>query len=335
MKRILIVKLSSLGDVVHAMPVVQDMRRALGEVQIDWVVEKAFAPLVREVQGIGQVIGCELRKWRHGVLEQKTRSEWAQFRSALVGPEHFPGYDAVLDVQGLTKSAVVAALAALSHTGVRYAMANRTDGSSYEWPTRWLANRAIALPTHTAAVPRGRLLCAKALSYTLSDAQLAAPDYGFLSPAQRARGTVRQVAFVHGTSRDDKLWPDAHWVALGAKFQALGYRVVLPHGSDAEMIRAKTLAAQIKGAQVWPRMPLNVLAEALAGCWGVVGVDSGLSHMAVALDMPHVQIYNFDTAWRTGPPQVSEAIQGGQASVFGLPTPTVGAVWAAWLKVAP
>ena len=333
--RVLIVKLSSLGDVVHAMPAVFDIRQALPQAQIDWVVERAFAPLVRQVQGIGKVIPCELRKWRKDMTSPQTRAEWAAFRAELYGADDFPGYDAVIDLQGLTKSGVVAALAGLATNGKRFALANRTDGSSFEWPSRFLAHKSVRIPPHTAAVPRGRLLCAQALGYELGPEHHGNPRYGLLQPAQLARSTVKQVAFVHGTSRDDKLWPDVHWVALGKKFTALGYRVVLPHGSDSEMARAKILAAQIKGAQVWPRMPLNILSEALAGCWGVVGVDSGLSHIAVAVGLPTVQVYNFDTAWRTGPPPVPQARAGGGASVFAAPTPPVDAVWAAWLAVAP
>jgi heptosyltransferase-1 len=106
---------------------------------------------------------------------------------------------------------------------------------------------------------------------------------------------------VHGTSRADKQWPLAHWRALAQRLNDAGFGVVLPHGSPAEQQTAHDIVQGLAHAQVWPVLPLDALTDALATCRGVIGVDSGLSHIAVALDLPHVQIYNFDTAWRTGP----------------------------------
>jgi heptosyltransferase I len=333
---------------VHAMPAVQDMRRSLPSVQIDWVVEKAFAPLVREVQGIGRVIPCELRKWRHTIRDAETRQEWAAFRAELAGADDFPGYDAVIDAQGLTKSAFVASFAARSENGKRYSLGNRTEGSSWERPTRWLSDLPIKLPVRTDAIQRTRLLCAKALGYSLDGLPL---DYGLLKPEQKVRSSIKQIALVHGTSRADKLWPEENWIALALKFRSLGYRIVLPHGGDEEMARAKRISAGIFAAAkntphnavtVWPRMPLHLLADALGGCWGVVGVDSGLSHIATALDLPHVQLYNFDTAWRTGPVLLEAAPQGARQVSLVSPGATpkaagrpldVDAVWRAWLRV--
>ena len=85
-----------------------------------------------------------------------------------------------------------------------------------------------------------------------------------------------------------------------------------------------------------PRLPLDELTEQLAQCAGVIGVDSGLSHIAVALDLPHVQIYNFDTAWRTGPLPDSMGEEGArQLSVFAQASPSVSQVWKAWLTCQP
>ena len=134
---------------------------------------------------------------------------------------------------------------------------------------------------------------------------------------------------MHGTSRADKQWPLDHWRNLGQRLNAGGYAVALPHGSDAEQKTAEQIAQGLDHAVVWPRLGLDALIDALSTCAGVVGVDSGLSHIAVALDLPHVQIYNFDTAWRTGPLH-----RAHQRSVFAQPTPTVDAVWQAWLAVS-
>lgn len=327
--KILIVKLSSLGDVVHAMPAVQDIRRALPQAQIDWVVERGFAPLVRRCEGVGRVIECELRRWRKSPLSRQTRSEWRAFRTELQSG----AYDAVIDLQGLTKSALVAWLARLAPAGRRYALANQTDGSGYEAPTRWVADVAIRIEPHVHAVLRSRELCARALGYALPDSEV----FGLLAHRERVHPAIRTnafatrpcVALVHGSSRADKQWPAHHWRALAARLDATGHAVALVHGTDAEERHSEALAREMLHAVVWPRLALDDLVDALAGCAGVIGVDSGLSHIAVALDLPHVQIYNFDTAWRTGPPE-----RGRQRSVFARPTPEVQAVWQAWLKVS-
>ena len=109
--------------------------------------------------------------------------------------------------------------------------------------------------------------------------------------------------------------------------------MALVHGSAKELITSQAIAAQLRQALVWPLLPLDGLTAALAGCCGAVGVDSGVSHIAVALGLPHVQIYNFDTAWRTGPDAVTSL--GRQVSVCAQPTPSVDAVWQAWLALTP
>ena len=160
---ILIVKLSSLGDVVHAMPAVQDIRAALAHANVDWVVERGFAPLVQRCEGVRRVIPLELRRWRKSPLSPATRQGWREFREALRGQ----AYDAVLDLQGLTKSALVARTARMAEGGKRYALANQTEGSSYEAPTRWLADVAVPVPSRSHAVQRSRELCAMSLGYAM------------------------------------------------------------------------------------------------------------------------------------------------------------------------
>ena len=322
--RILIVKLSSLGDVVHAMPAVQDIRRAFPTAQIDWVVERSFAQLARRCDGVGRVIACELRRWRKSPWSRDTWRGWHGFKAELQSV----CYDAVIDLQGLTKSALVSKLARLTALGQRFGMANRTDGSSFEAPARWVADVAIELPVHIHAVARARALCAQALGYTV------APELSFglragLNVVRRSAQPKPVVVLVHGCSRADKQWPLASWQALGRRLNEQGMSVALPHGSDEEQDFAQQIAAALASATVWPRLDLDSLIDAMADCAGVVGVDSGLSHIAVALDLPHVQIYNFDTAWRTGP-----SAGGRQRSAFALPTPSLDAVWQAWLAVS-
>ncbi|GAB3767437.1 lipopolysaccharide heptosyltransferase I [Ramlibacter monticola] len=315
---ILIVKLSSLGDVVHAMPAVQDLRAAFPAARIDWVVERGFAPLVERCEGVRRAIPCELRRWRKAPLARVTRHEWRAFREDL----HRERYDAVIDLQGLTKSALVAHMARLAPGGRRYAMANRTEGSSYEAPTRWVADVAVPVDPQSHAVQRSRELCARALGY----AAQGTPRFGLGRAGGERDDTV---VLIHGTSRDDKCWPEPHWLALGARLLAQGHRIGLPHGSEAERERSERIAQALgPGAEVWPKLSLDALTARMARAAGAIGVDSGLSHIAVALDLPHVQIYNFDTSWRTGP---LDAVR--QRSVYGSPAPGVDAVWQAWQAV--
>lgn len=314
---ILIVKLSSLGDVVHTLPALMDVRQACPQARIDWVVERAFAPLIEACGAVDQVIPCELRRWRKQPFSASTRQAWRAFRATLQATS----YDCIIDLQGLSKSALVSWLAQLAPGGQRIAMAHRTDGSSFERPTRWVADRLIAMTPRVHAMTRAREVCAQALHYPLPVT---------LNPGlEGLRGAARKqacVALIHGTSRDDKLWPVGHWVDLGRRLAAQGYSVALPHGNEIELARSQTLAAALPGAVVWPRLPIDALASQLATCAGAVGVDSGLSHIAVALNLPHVQIYNVDTAWRTGPQGAAH-----QCSVYAQPTPTVDTVWQAWM----
>jgi heptosyltransferase I len=348
--KILLVKLSSLGDVLHTLPVVHDIKAAFPDAQIDWVVEAAFAGVVQRCEGVNRVITCELRKWRKAPFASQTQQAWQAFKTDLQR-EH---YNAVIDLQGLTKSAWVSWLAKLAPTGKRSAMANRTDGSSYEATTRWVAHEAIRLEPHVHAVQRARIVCAQALRYKVSENAIFTPEYWLLAGVNNASAAINSIAingenevekntvvFAHGSSREDKLWPVSHWVELGQRLNVQGFVIALAHGSTAEEQRSKDIASQlnqgdgeVSKAVVWPRLGLDGLVDALAGTAGVVGVDSGLSHMAVALNLPHVQIYNFDTAWRTGPTALNDSqIAVRQVSVFALPTPSVEEVWQTWLAV--
>ena len=323
--KILLVKLSSLGDVVHTLPVVQDILAAMPDAQIDWVVEKAFAPLLTQVQGLQRIVPCELRRWRKSFWTAQTRSEWRAFKADLQAHN----YDVVIDLQGLTKSALVARLARLTKQGKRYAMANQTDGSGYEAPTRWVADVAIALEPHLHAIQRGRELSARVLGYSTPMAVKYGLNYVSKEPVDqsvRVQAAPKSIAFIHATSRQDKEWPLPHWVDLGHRLVANGCQIMLVHGNAKELATSRAIAAQLGGnAVVLPLLPLDSLTQMLATCGGAIGVDSGVSHIAVAVGLPHVQIYNFDTAWRTGPLGCKH-----QVSVFAQPVPAVDAIWQAW-----
>ena len=313
--QLLIVKLSSLGDVVQTAAVVQDVLRRFPEAQIDWVVEEAFAPLVSLVAGVRRVIPVAQRRWRTARWSLDTRRERAAFLRDL----HANAYDAVLDFQGLIKSALVARQARLRPGGFSATFANGSDACSYEWPVRWLLRRSFPMPQRIHAVARYRLLAALALGYTTQDAAAVRWQFAAATP-------TNTVAFAHGMTRADNEWSPQNWLALGHALIAQGFSLALPQSNDAELARAQALA-QAWGSQasVWPRGSLADVTRRMAACAGVVGVDSGLSHIAVALGLPHVQIFSQDRAWRAGP--VGTAFQ---MAVGGTFTPDVPAVLQAW-----
>ncbi len=318
--RVLVVKLSSLGDVIQTLPVVHDIRQRFDGALIDWVVEEAFAPLLAEVAGIDRILPIAERRWRRRPFGSATLREWRAFRAELQRDR----YDAVIDFQGLIKSALVARKARLVADGHRYTYANRSELCGYEWPVRFMVDRPLAMERRVHAVRRYRLLAARALGYDFADAP---PRVHWRFGAVPIGG--RDVLFAHGTTRSDNEWPEAEWEELGRRLVAAGFHVVLPQAGAAEAGRVTRLAAAIgAGVEVLPPMPLDVLARRMAACAGVIGVDSGLSHLAVALDLCHVQIFSQPRVWRAGP--VGSA---HQLAVGGDAAPAADAVWATWRHV--
>ena len=317
--KVLIVKLSSLGDVVQTIPVVSDILQLHPDAAIDWVVEESFAPLLPRVNGLHRVIPIAQRRWRKSRWSAQTRTERAAF-AAMLREE---AYDAVIDFQGLIKSAWVARQARLTLGGFSATYANASDACSYEWPVRWLLQRTFPMPKRIHAVARYRLLASLALGYTVP------PEVRY--PLKKPDGVKANViVFAHGTTRADNEWSQANWVALGRRLVQQGFRIALPQNNSDELALVQRIADELDGhADIWPRMGLAQVMDAMALTEGVIGVDSGLSHMAVALDLPHVQIFSQPRAWRAGP--VGRA---HQMAVGGDFVPDVDAVWNAWRAVS-
>jgi heptosyltransferase-1 len=312
-QKILIVRVSSLGDVVHNMPVVADIRRRCPGAQIDWLVEESFADLVRLVVGVNRALPFSLRRWRKHLSSTSTWREIREFRRALAG-EH---YDLVIDCQGLLKTAWVASWA----RGPLVGLGNRTDGAGYEWPVRFFYDRRVQISPRTHVVERTRQLVAAALDLpaptpaddidfglNTSRAALALSEFGLNLP-------VPYVVFVHATSRADKQWPEPAWLELGRSLIARGVSLVLPWGNDAERVTSERLAKDFgPAAVVPPRLSLPAIVGLLDAASATIGVDTGLVHIAAALKRPTVELYNFATAWRTGgywSPQVVNLGAGG------------------------
>lgn len=324
--RVLIVRLSSLGDVVHAAPVVSDIRRSHPHAQVDWVVEEAFVPLARSFAGLDRVIPIALRRWRRAPL--RARAEVAAFWRTLRAER----YDAVLDLQGLLKSAVVARAAVLAPGGRRYGLANRTDGSAYEPLARWAYDVAVPMPARIHVVDRSRQLAAQALGHALQGAPVVPWRVGAVAAEDVAWADPRGVLLVHGSAKLVKLLPTAFWAALGRGLVAQGRRPLIAWGTADERERAEAIAAAIGAdAAVLPRLPLDRLAAVMRGLAGSIGLDTGLSHMAATLGLATVQLFIEDKAWRAAAywePRTA-VVQASEAAL-----PDADAVLAAWSRVA-
>lgn len=327
MPKILIVKVSSLGDVVHTMPVIADIRRHAPNAQIDWLVEEHFADLVRLVAGVRRVIPFALRRWRKQLLRRAVWREIHALRRALAAE----AYHAVLDCQGLLKTAWIARAARRAGTGALSGLANRTEGSGYEWPVRFFYDRRIRIAPRTHVVERSRQLAASALGF--ADAISCSDTLDFGLDTHAAAQTLAQTGFklsapyavlLHATSRSDKQWPEPYWIALGQTLAQHGIVSVLPWGSTREQTVSERIGAGISAVggisvQVPPHLSLPAVVGLLNDATVVVGVDTGLTHIATALRRPTVELYNFDTAWRTGAYWSDQALHLGGAN--GAPMP--------------
>lgn len=321
MRRILLVKTSSLGDIVHNLPVVADIRAALGDVAIDWVSERTFAQVPALHPNVRRVIPCAIRQWRRSWNSRATRAEWRAFVHAL----REETYDAIVDTQGLLKSAVVARIA----RGPRHGL----DWRSSREPLRLFYDYVYRVPWTAHAVERNRRLCALALGYELA----GPPVYGIRAeraPADRLPART-YVVLLHATSDPSKFWPEAHWVELGRQFAAAGCVAVLPWGDGDERVRADRLAAALTGALVPARMGLAELASVMAGAVAVIGVDTGLTHLAAALGVPVVGIYGVTDPSATGVYATGPVANVGSRCGFPDPGAVASAVTALGVELAP
>ncbi|WP_255584456.1 lipopolysaccharide heptosyltransferase I [Dechloromonas sp. CZR5] len=280
-------KTSSLGDVIHNLPVISDIRRHFPQAQIDWCVEESFSAIPRLHPGVGRVIPVAVRRWRKKLLQAATWREMAEFRRQLASET----YDAIIDTQGLLKSALIASRA----KGPRLGYA--ADAAREPAAARWY-NRHFHVSRDLHAVIRNRRLVAAALGYQIE----GEPDYGIETPPASFSWLPHRpyAVFLTATSRDDKLWPEANWLTLGRSLNSQGFSAVLPGGSALERERAARLAAAIPGALAAPPMSISELASLLSGARAAVGVDTGLTHLAVALKTPTVAIYTATDPGLTG-----------------------------------
>ncbi|QWE08897.1 lipopolysaccharide heptosyltransferase I [Polynucleobacter ibericus] len=335
--KILLVKLSSLGDVLHNLPIVWDLRARLPDAQIDWVVEEGYVHLLTPLlskegndgfKGIDRIIPFGLRRWKKNLLKLSTWKEFFAFKRSL----QQVSYDVIIETQGLLKSALVCSLAKKSPTAVVAGLANATEFSGYEPVARAFYNQSVQVPTQCHAVDRSRWVMCSALDWALLERSSAPQFYpvqyiqSLPSPTQALSQQLvaPYVLCFHSTAREAKRWPNGHWIALGQKLSSRGYQVVLPWGNLAERAVSEEIAAQIPNALVPPAFSIEDAFAVIAGAALTVGVDTGLTHLAAALNKPTVEIYCDSPLWKTEgywsnnirnvgdiqkPPKVAEVLQ--------------------------
>ena len=282
-RKILLIKTSSLGDVVHNLPVATTLHKHLPGAQIDWVVEEAFADIPRLHPAVGRVIPVALRRWRRRLFAVETWRQMAAFRREL----RRENYDLVVDSQGLIKSALIAREARLTSQGERVGYAAE---AAREPLAARCYDRGIAIPRNVHAVERNLWLAAAACGRT-PDVDI---DYGIRASALRANWLPQgpYALLLTASSRDDKSWPKEAWLALAASLTASGLNLLLPAGTDSERQGATDLASAMGSrAMVAPKLTLSEIAGLCAGASLVVGVDTGLTHLATALGRPTLCLF--------------------------------------------
>lgn len=292
--KILIVRTSSLGDLIHMLPAITDIAGHVPDAQIDWLVEDAFVQIPGWHPAINEVIPVAHRRWRRNWWSAETRQE----RQALEQNLRSRQYDIVLDMQALLKTVWFTRMA----TGVKHGLDWR---SAREPLSSLFYDVRHRVEFWQPAVTRQRKLAAAAFGYTCAEQ----PDFGLQAFEQEAHilrtHETPYAVIMPSASRDDKLWPEQDWHAVFEALSEQGLQLKLLAGNDSEVQRAQALIAHRKGAMVQPRMDLTETARTLAGAQIMVGLDSGLTHLSAALGRPTIGIYKASTPVRT--PLVGQA----------------------------
>ena len=276
MSDILFIKTSSLGDVIHHMPAVSDARRHRPHARIGWVVEEAFAPLVRLHGAVDSFIPVASRRWRAAPLNADTWREVGAFWRAMREQTH----ETVIDAQGLLRSALITRFARGRRHGYDRESV-RERAASWFYDVHHRVDRALH------AITRNRMLTGQVLGYA-PDGWL---DFGLDRTALMSGAPTREVVLLHATARPQKEWPIANWTELAQGLSARGYSLVLPWGTEAERRRSEEIAAFVPDAKVPDLQPLDDVARMIARAAFVIGVDTGLLHLAAALGVPVAAIF--------------------------------------------
>ncbi|VFP87494.1 Lipopolysaccharide heptosyltransferase 1 [Candidatus Erwinia haradaeae] len=295
--RVLMIKTSSMGDVVHSLPALTDAKLIFPDICCEWVVEENFSEIPAWHPAVSRVIPVAIRRWRKNWFKSLIRKERINFKQSV---QHH-SYDAVIDAQGLIKSA---ALISRFTKGVKHGC----DIYSIREPVAsWWYDKRYAVNKKQHAVQRIRSLFAQSLHYTLPT---TIGDYGILQRFTKNQPieSNHYLVFLHATTKESKQWPENHWRKLIALLQSTGLTIKLPWGAHHEFLRAQRLARGFGYVEVLPKLMLEEIAHILVGAKAIISVDTGLSHLAAALSRPTITLYgptNVDLVGGYGPNQIA------------------------------
>jgi heptosyltransferase-1 len=285
--RVLIIKTSSLGDIIHTLPALTDAQQAYPDIQFDWVVEESFQHIPKWHPAVSIVFPVALRRWRKQWFSSLKSGEIFS-KLKYIRSHH---YDAVIDAQGLMKSAILAFIARGKRSGFNFKSARENTASLFyhdRFEASWMEH----------AVSRSRRLFASALRYSLptspTDYKI---DVNKLPPFHHS---TPYYVFLHGTTWENKHWPESYWIALAKQTESTGNALLLLWGNPMEKERAERIASAVSNATVLPKMSLEEIVGVLDGALGIVSVDTGLGHLAAALAIPTVSLYGPTNPTRTG-----------------------------------
>lgn len=297
--RVLVVKTSSLGDIIHTFPALSDAQKNYPEIQFDWVVEESMQNIPGWHKAVAKVIPIAQRRWRKHKAKTVLQGEFLRFIQTLRETH----YDLIIDAQGLLKSAWIGCFARGTRAGYSWKSAREPIASLFYQHSAKIARQG------SHAVERVRALFAECLHYTVPK---TSPEYGIcidrlstpnpnLNPNQDNSAQEKPyVVFIHGTTWDTKHWPETYWITLGKMLSEQGYSIKLIWGNEQEALRAKRIAIMVKKAEVLPKLELEQVASLLLHAKMVISVDTGLGHLAAALNVSTISIYGATDPLRTG-----------------------------------
>lgn len=289
--KVLIIKTSSLGDIIHTLPAITDAARHRPDIEFDWVVEEAFTEIPAWHPNVKNIIPFALRRWRKNIVASFKNREPQKFIKQLRATH----YDLIIDAQGLIKSALICRLARGMRCGLNY-------DSAWEPCASFAYQKAVAVNPNQHAIDRVRQLFANIFNYTINPSNI---DYGVDVDRlpKKINFTIPTdpfLIFLHGTTWRSKHWPEQYWRELITMANQSGYKVLLPWGNADEQQRAERLSQQQTNAVVLPRLSLMEIAALLIKARAVVSVDTGLGHLAASLNIPTVSLYGPTDPEQTG-----------------------------------
>ncbi len=285
-KRVLLIKTSSMGDLIHTLPALTDAGAALPGIRFDWIFEDSFKDIPHWHPLVEHVIPVSRRRWRKNLVKRQTWSELRLLNNQLKDQGK---YDVILDAQGLVKSAVLGFLARGVRTGLDFQSARESFAS-----LGYQSKHSVNFYQH--AVVRMRSLFSLALGYPLP---VTAPEFGL----DALRAEVQQekyIVFLHGTTWVSKQWPESYWTELARLAAADGFRIRLSGGNPVEVERAQRIASGHANVDVTPYLTISAMAQVLAKAHAAVAVDTGFGHLASALGVPTVSLYSSTNPDYTG-----------------------------------